>query len=318
VIGRQAEHLTRLVDDLLDVTRIARGKIQLRTATLDLVELARRTIEDHAAMLARDGVELEVELPAAPVWVEGDPTRIAQVLGNLVGNAAKFSDPGGRVNVRLEAGDAAVVRVRDQGIGIAPDMLARLFVPFAQADETLARTRSRGGLGLGLALVRMLVELHGGTVEAHSAGLGAGAEFVVRLPLATRTARHGQGGGAGATAGRRVLVVEDNPDAGETLRELLGLEGHEVQLARTGEEGLALARTFRPDVVLCDLGLPGMDGFAFARAARAEPSLSTVALVALSGYAHEDDRRRAEAAGFVRHIRKPATLDDLRAAMAAA
>ena len=315
VISRQVDHLTQLVDDLLDVTRIARGKVQVRRVAVDLAEILRRTVEDHAGLLERERIAFDGRTPDAPVWVVGDPTRLAQVLGNLVGNATKFSDPGGRVGVSLEReGDAAVVRVRDRGIGIAPDMLARLFVPFEQADETLARTRSRGGLGLGLALVKTLVELHGGTVEAHSAGLGEGAEFVVRLPLAPPGVAP-EAPEVERPSRRRVLIVEDNADAGETLRDLLHLEGHEVALAGTGEEGLRLVGSFRPHVVLCDLGLPGMDGYEFARKLRQDPTFRGTALVALSGYGLPEDRKRAEEAGFHRHVRKPATIDDLQRAI---
>ncbi len=318
VISRQVDHLTQLVDDLLDVTRIARGKVEVRRMAVDLAEVLRRTIEDHSTLLERERIALHARTPDAPVWVVGDPTRLAQVLGNLVGNATKFSDPGGRVVVSLEReGDDAVVRVRDAGIGIAPDMLARLFVPFEQADETLARTRSRGGLGLGLALVKALVELHGGTVDAYSAGLGEGAEFVVRLPLAPSGVAP-EAPEVERPSRRRVLIVEDNADAGETLRDLLHLEGHEVALAATGEEGLQLFGSFRPDVVLCDLGLPGMDGYEFARRLRQNPTFRDTALVALSGYGLPEDRKRAEEAGFHRHVRKPATIDDLQRAIDAA
>ena len=319
VAGRQVEHLTRLVDDLLDVSRIQRGKIELRPERVDLGQLVRRTGEDHRKLLEAAGLTLAVEVPPGPVWVRGDPTRLSQVVGNLLNNAAKFSDPGGRVAVRVEAdegGRRAAVTVRDTGIGIEADMLPRVWETFAQADRSIHR--SRGGLGLGLALVKGLVELHGGTVQAASAGPGRGAEFTFWLPLEQDAAALGASPADLPHAGRalRVLIVEDNRDAAETLRVFLELSGHEVMVAHTGLEGLEAARNLRPGVVLCDLGLPGLDGYGVARALRADPATVQARLIAVSGYGQEEDQRRCREAGFDLHMTKPVDPVSLRRLLA--
>jgi signal transduction histidine kinase/CheY-like chemotaxis protein len=309
VINRQVRHLTRLVDDLLDVTRISSGKIRLQPARLDLVDLVRRTIDDHGTLLADR--ELSVGLPQEAVWIEGDATRLAQVLGNLLSNAAKFTPERGSVSVSLgRTGSRAVLEVADTGIGLDQETLAHLFAPFAQADRSL--DRSRGGLGLGLALVKTLVELHGGAVTARSAGPGRGASFTVDLPLAAAGAPASSSRrGAGAT-GRKVLVIEDNKDAAESLAMALGLLGHEVAIAFDGATGLAKVAEFHPDVILCDIGLPGgSDGYAIARALRRDPELASVYRVALTGYAQPEDKRRASAAGFDAHFAKPPDLNAL-------
>ena len=270
VIDRQVAHLARLVDDLLDVSRISRGKVLLRAERLDLVPLVRAAVGDHRPLLESTGLRLVVDLPDRPIWVQGDPTRLLQVTGNLLQNARKFTDPGGTVTVRLAAepdGAAATLVVRDTGIGMDDAMLARLFEPFTQADRSL--DRSRGGLGLGLALVKGLVELHGGSVRARSDGPGTGSELTVRLPTAVPAQPPAERPGGPIASGRslRVLVIEDHRDAAESLRMLLRLYGHRVDIARTGLDGLEAARQLRPDVVLCDIGLPGgMDGYAVARA----------------------------------------------------
>ena len=319
VLNRQAVHLTRLVDDLLDVTRISRGKIELRRARVDVAELLRRTVDDHRSLFASREVALEVAIDGPPAWLDADATRVAQIVGNLLHNAAKFTSPGGRVRVALEReADAAVLRVGDDGVGIAPEMLSRVFEPFTQGDDSLHR--SRGGLGLGLALVKGLVELHGGSVEARSAGLGRGAEVVVRLPMMTeQPAVHvDDAPAAPSMPPRRVLVVEDNVDAADTLRELLEAWGHTVEVAHDGVAALERARAFRPDVVLCDIGLPGMDGYAVARGIRADPALAATVLVALTGYALSEDQRRAADAGFSRHLSKPVpahVLEDVLASL---
>ena len=258
--------------------------------------------------------------PPEPVFVDGDWNRLAQVVGNLLQNAAKFTGAGGctRVSVSTDAETKqAVVRVADTGVGMAPEMLARLFQPFAQADITL--DRSKGGLGLGLALVKGLVELHGGTITAHSAGVGQGAEFVVRLPLAledvpTDGPLHSRTLVPGGR--RRVLIIEDNIDAADSLREALEFGGHEVEVAYTGAAGIAKARGFKPEVVFCDIGLPGMDGFEVARAFRADDALRGVYLVALTGYALPEDLQRALEAGFDQHLAKPPDLDRLEQILA--
>jgi signal transduction histidine kinase len=310
VIERQVTHLTRLVDDLLDVTRITRGKVQLQLERVDLVELVRRTADDHRPAYGTAGLELAVATPDAPLLTDADPIRMAQAVGNLLGNALKFTPRGGRVEVSLTAADAAArITVRDTGLGISPEIRAHIFEPFTQADRTL--DRSRGGLGLGLALVKSMVELHGGQVEVESDGPGTGAMFTLRLPL--RYGAAGREPGTPAPQGerrrRRVLVVEDNPDSAEALREALELMGHEVHLGRSGPEGVAVAERVRPEIVVCDIGLPGIDGYEVAR--RLRRLVPEAVLVALSGYAQPEDRRRAADAGFARHLAKPPRLEEL-------
>jgi PAS domain S-box-containing protein len=309
IIDRQVAHMARLVDDLLDVSRITRGKILLRKGRLDLVPLVRAAAEDLRPLLEGTGLSLAVEVPDQPVWVSGDATRLSQVVGNLLHNANKFTNAGGRVTVRLTVPlgeNSAVVAVRDTGIGMGPDFLSRLFEPFSQADRSI--DRSRGGLGLGLALVKGLVELHGGSVRASSPGVGGGSEFTIRLPLCEEPSGLGQTTGRASPAGKalRVLVIEDNRDAAESLRMVLELAGHRVAVAHAGQTGLESARGFRPEIVLCDIGLPGgMDGYAVARALRADGELFGVTLIALTGYGQEEDQRRARQAGFDRHLTKP-------------
>jgi PAS domain S-box-containing protein len=319
VIGRQVDHLTRLVDDLLDVTRIARGKIELRHATEDLSELVRRSGEDHRAMLHERGLSLKVNVPAEPSWVEGDATRLSQIIGNLLQNAAKFSPPGGAVELSLiRDGGWAEIHVRDEGVGIDAEMLDKVFEPFVQADRTLAR--SQGGLGLGLALVKGLAEMHGGTVRASSAGTSKGAEFVVRLPTISPAAARPEpvATDAAPASGRRarVLVVEDNREVAESIAQLVELLGHDVEVAHDGPAALAKAHARPPDVVLCDIGLPGMSGFDVARAFRSDPALRRARLVAVSGYALPEDRKEAVEAGFERHVAKPADPDEIERLLA--
>ncbi|HTP29602.1 MAG TPA: PAS domain S-box protein [Anaeromyxobacteraceae bacterium] len=320
VIGRQVNHMAHLVDDLLDVTRISRGKIQLQLASVDFAEVVRRTVEDHSSAFAASGLRVRVAIPGGPIPVRGDRTRIAQVIGNLLHNALKFTQSGGEVNVSVEASPTlghVVARVRDTGAGIAQEVLSRIFDPFTQAETTLAR--SKGGLGLGLALVKGLVELHGGAVSAESEGLGKGTEFTLRFPLEDRlpggAARSPGRGGAGET--RRVLVIEDNVDAAESLREVLEFGGHTVEVAFSGPEGLEKAQAFRPDVVLCDIGLPGMNGYEVARRMRADHALRESTLVALTGYAAPEDIDRSRAAGFDVHLVKPPVPEKLEQALAA-
>jgi signal transduction histidine kinase len=310
IVARQVGHLSRMVDDLLDVSRLARGRIELRRARLDLGELVHRVGEDHRMLLSNAGIGLEVAAPDGSVQVDGDATRLAQLLGNLLQNSAKFTPQGGRVTLSLavEAGQA-VLRVRDTGAGIEAGLLQTVFEPFVQAERTLAR--SRGGLGLGLPLVKGLAELHGGSVEAWSAGAGSGAEIVVRLPLGTTRSVPGPELGVGAdagaaAAGRRVLVVDDNVDAAESLCDVVAFLGHAVEAVHDGPTAVARARERHPDVVLCDIGLPGMDGYEVARRIRADPGLAGVRLVAVSGYAQPEDRARARQAGFDDHVAKPA------------
>jgi PAS domain S-box-containing protein len=310
IIGRQVAHMTHLVDDLLDVNRISSGKIQLRFERVDLRDVVARTAEDLRALFTAGGVVLSVALGGEPLFVRGDRTRLAQVVGNLLQNAAKFTSQGGKAAISVERqGQAAVVRVRDDGAGIEASMLDHLFEPFAQSDTTL--DRSRGGLGLGLALVRGLVEMHGGQATARSDGLGCGAEFEVRVPLDAGASAPAvePPPPVDAPASRRVLIIEDNYDAAESLRDVLELDGHSVETAPDGPDGLAIARRFAPEIVLCDIGLPGMDGFEVARAIRADAALRATFLVALTGYATPEDVARAREAGFDTHLAKPPSID---------
>ncbi len=329
IISRQVGHMARLVDDLLDVARIANGRVQIRAERCDLAEIMRNTAEDYRPSLNENGITLAVEIENRAMPLIGDPTRMAQIIGNLLHNAGKFTSRGGRVDVRaaIEPDNRwAVVSVRDTGMGMTSAVLARLFEPFSQADQDL--DRSRGGLGLGLALVKGLIELHGGTVSAESEGSGKGARFILRIPLTlpaatmakSPTAKPSEGKTLARSAGkRRILIVEDNRDAAKTLQLLLSLHGHEVDVAFDGRSGLDKARTFRPDVLISDLGLPGeLDGYAVARAVRAEPELAGVYLIALSGYGQEDDRRRAKEAGFEQHLVKPVDPTSLEGTLSAA
>jgi PAS domain S-box-containing protein len=320
VIERQVGQLSHLVDDLLDVTRISRNKIRLEREVVELNELVRRTVEDHRSLFDKREVHIEVEFAREHIHVNADVTRLAQVVGNLLQNAAKFTGRGGRVKVFTSVdrvGRQTAIHVSDTGVGMPPEVLARLFQPFVQADTTL--DRSKGGLGLGLALVKGLVELHGGEIRAYSDGLGKGAEFVVRLPLAPEGVAAAEKSRDGVQrAGRRVLIIEDNMDAADSLREALEFGGHEVAVAYNGPDGLAKAHQFRPEIVLCDIGLPGIDGYEVARTFRADDSLKGVFLVALSGYALPEDLQRASEAGFEKHLAKPPSLEKLEELLAQA
>ncbi|MGZ3298239.1 MAG: hybrid sensor histidine kinase/response regulator, partial [Asticcacaulis sp.] len=273
----------------------------------DLIEIVRQTVGDYRNIIDAAGIALDIDLPDRPVWVEGDPTRLLQVVGNLLHNANKFSNSGGliRIRVKLNAeAEMASVSIIDSGIGIDPAMLGHVFDVFRQAEQGL--DRSRGGLGLGLALVKGLVHLHKGTVEALSEGLNKGAEFRVSLPLAAAPAATADKGGEAAPArALRILLIEDNVDAAESARMLLSHEGHEVEVAFDAESGLALARRFMPDVILCDIGLPGMDGYQIIRRIREDDQLSPIFAVALTGYGRESDRSHALASGFNLHLTKP-------------
>jgi PAS domain S-box-containing protein len=319
ILERQVEHLTGLVDELLDVARVRRGKVRLEPRRLDLAGLVRATAEDHRSLLEAAGLALEVDLPAGPVWVQGDLTRLSQVLRNLLNNASKFTDAGGRVAVRLAhdpASRAAVVTVRDSGVGIDPEVLPRVFDPFAQADHSL--DRSSGGLGLGLALVKGLVELHRGQVSAASTGVGLGSEFSFRLPTEGEPMPPGAGSplSSATRKGLRVLVVEDNRDGAESLRVLLDRLGHEVRAAHTGPEGVEEALRCGPDLVLCDLDLPGLDGCGVAQALRRDPATAGTRLIALSGYVSVADRQRCLEAGFEVLLPKPVEPQELQRRLA--
>ena len=313
VLGRQIGQLTRLVDDLLDVTRISRNKILLRRSPLEFNDVVRRAVEDHRSLFEEKGIVVETTFASERLPILGDLERLAQVIGNLLQNAAKFTPTGGRVKVGtavVPSRGRAALRVIDNGAGMEPDILRRLFQPFMQAEATL--DRSRGGLGLGLALVKGLVEMHGGEVCAHSDGPGKGSDFVVELPLDSRSTATASPSAAGTEGGRRrVLIIEDNIDAADSLREVLEFGEHVVEVAYNGPDGLAKARQFQPEIVLCDIGLPGMDGFEVARAFRADEALSGVFLVALSGYALPEDLQRAWEAGFAKHLAKPPSMEKI-------
>ncbi|MEJ7931547.1 ATP-binding protein [Ramlibacter sp. AN1015] len=320
VIERQVTHMSRLIDDLLDVSRIARGKLALQRERCDLAAVARQTAEDYRSSLETAGLRLHVRSAPHPIWVDGDPVRLAQMIGNLLNNAARFTERGGQVEVHVEADSTrrmAIVRVVDTGVGMEPELMQRLFDPFSQARQDLAR--SKGGLGLGLALTKGLVELHGGGVAADSDGVGHGSTFTLRLPLSA--SQQASGGTSERVLtdckGLRVLVIEDNEDAARSLGELLEMGGHTVRLAYDGESGVAAAHAFRPDVVISDIGLPGeIDGYGVAQALRAAPELRATYLIALSGYANEQARRRSSAAGFDVHLPKPADIHILERTLA--
>jgi signal transduction histidine kinase/CheY-like chemotaxis protein len=307
VLQRQIQILTRIVDDLLEVARVSHGQVVLRRERLDLARLARQVAEDHRSVLEEGGIGLDLELPETPVWVLGDSARLAQVLGHLLENAGKFTPTGGEVTVRMApgSGSQAVVTVRDDGIGIEPEVLPRIFEVFGQASQSLAR--DRGGLGLGLSVAKALLELHGGTLAAASGGLGKGAEFTLCLPREEELPALAEDTVPSLPEKKplRILVVEDDLDSAESLRMFLELFGHGVTLAHTGPDGVEAARTLRPDVVLCDIGLPGMDGFAVAGTLRRQPETAATRLIAVTGYGQEEDRRRALSAGFDIHLVKP-------------
>jgi PAS domain S-box-containing protein len=316
VIERQAAHLTRLVDDLLDVTRIARGKIELRLAQLDLRETVLRAADDFRVMMDERGLEFRTVLPPAKVLASADATRVTQVIGNLLHNAAKFTQRGDAVTLSLVPVDgAAEIRVRDTGAGIDAAVLPHVFDAFVQGQHTLAR--SEGGLGLGLSLVKGITELHGGTVRAESGGRGRGAEFVVRLPLPAQAAAQDRPRPAASKAGsdRRVLVVDDNRDAADTMAEIVEMLGHRAEVAYDGLSAIQKARETSPEVVLCDIGLPGMSGYEVAKALRALAG-DRVLLVAVTGYAQPEDVRRAIESGFDRHLAKPPRAEDIERLLA--
>jgi PAS domain S-box-containing protein len=321
VIDRQSEHMARLLEDLLDVSRITQGKIELRREVVDLAAIVQQTVDAGQDLVAARGQSLTVSLPAEPLWLDADPTRLHQVIGNLLSNAAKYTQPGGRIEVRLEAdAGCAVVRVTDNGGGIDPAFVPHLFELFAQEDRSVARLE--GGLGIGLTMVQRLVHLHGGSVEAHSDGLGLGSEFVVRLPLTPRrleTAPVPENAPARQNeVKRRVLVVDDNQDAAETLCDLLALWGHETLEANDGRSALEAVRRYSPELILLDLSMPGMDGYEVARSLQDEKLLGDATLVALTGYGQVEDRRRTREAGFHHHLTKPVDPEALRNLLAGA
>jgi signal transduction histidine kinase/CheY-like chemotaxis protein len=320
VIERPVEQMVRLVDDLFDLSRIARGQVKLQRKRVELAEVVASAVEISRPLIDRAGHELTVALPPQPLRLDADPGRMAQVLSNLLTNAAKYTKEHGHIWLTAgQEGGEAVVRVRDTGIGIPAEMLPHVFEMFAQAETAV--DRSQGGLGIGLTLVKSLVQMHGGGVEAHSDGPGRGSEFVVRLPLAP------DGGDKAReppppsdvsrlrrTQARRILVVDDNKDSAESLGLLLRNMGNDVRFAYDGPTAVEAAAAFRPDVVLCDIELPGMNGYEVARRIREQPQLNAVVLAALTGWGSEGDRRLSKEAGFDHHLVKPvdfATLQEI-------
>jgi len=301
------------------MSRITRGTVELHRETVDLCELVWRTAEDYRAAFREKGVDLVLDAMATGIQVEGDPTRLAQIVGNLLDNAAKFTDSGGVARLSVakdDLGGRASIRLADSGVGMDPEILESLFDPFVQAGTSL--DRKGAGLGLGLALVRGLAQLHGGTATAESEGRGRGSVFTVYLPVSIRPRSAAEATAIDIQATLehlRVLVIEDVEDMAENLRTLLEAEGLEVTVAHDGERGIARAKESRPDVLLCDIGLPGLNGYEVARAFRADESLQNVYLIALTGYARPQDEDRAKKAGFDCHLAKPVDLQALTTAL---
>jgi CheY-like chemotaxis protein len=302
----------RLVDDLLDISRITKGKLRLTKEQVELRVVVNRAAETTRTIMDARKHEFSVSIPTQPVWVEADPARMEQVVVNLLNNAAKYTDTGGRIRMTVsQEGNEAVIRVRDNGVGIAPELLPHIFELFTQVDGSLGR--SYGGLGIGLALAKNLVELHEGRVQASSAGLGKGCEFTIKLPVlsapSVRQAKSVLEPGERTGRPLRVLVVEDNVDAADSLSLLLRLYGYEVQVARTGPTALEMASVSRPDVVLLDIGLPGMDGYEVAKRLRERPDFKDVTMCALTGYTpSEADRHRQQETRFDHYYVKPVNL----------
>jgi two-component system CheB/CheR fusion protein len=315
IVERQVRQMVRLIDDLLDVSRITRGKINLKTEPADLLAIAATALETSRPLIEARRQELHVSITSEPLQIEADVTRLAQVMTNLLNNAAKYTEEQGQIWLTIEQEpNEAVIRVRDDGIGIAPDVLPTVFDLFIQGERGI--DRSQGGLGIGLTLVRSLVEMHGGTVSAASAGAGKGSEFVVRLPLSRKTApsacpapsRHFS---PAESRRSRVLVVDDNRDCAAILAMLLQAKGHEPFIAADGRSAIAMARSLRPALVLLDIGLPGMDGYAVAEQLRKLPETCATKLIAITGYGDDQDRLRSKQAGFDHHLVKPVSAEVL-------
>ncbi|MEP0873515.1 ATP-binding protein [Trichocoleus desertorum AS-A10] len=317
IIERQVRHLVALVDDLLDVSRLARGKLALKKKRFELAEVIAAAVEQCSPLLEQQHHQLELQVPDTGLTVEADPRRLAQVIANLLNNAAKYTEPGGKVTILAERSeDEVLLRVRDSGSGIEPELLPKIFDLFYQEQQSIER--SQGGLGLGLAIVKNLVGLHGGRVAVASAGKGRGSEFSVWLPLATESqaeetlevvinlSQPGQ---------LRILVVDDNVDGAEVLATSLSLYGHTIQVAHDGLEGLKAAQSFLPDVAILDIGLPSMNGYELAHRIRQLPELQKIRLLAVSGYGQQEDRERSHQAGFDSHLVKPVDLNELNAAL---
>jgi len=321
MMDRQVDHLVRLVDDLLDIARITRGKIELRKEPINVADVVAHAVETSRPLIEAGRYELTVEVPSEDLMVEGDPVRLAQVIANLLNNAAKYSNPGGRIDLKVCRQDnSASISVRDSGIGIERKMLSPIFDLFTQSDQS--REHAQGGLGIGLTLAKNLVELHGGAIQAFSEGTGKGSEFVVRLPLSAQPPVADTSSTHTAPASelppRRVLVVDDDHGVAESLEMLLKLLNVEVQVVHDGQAALEALKTYHPDIVLLDLGMRGMDGYEVARRIRAQAEFHDVTLVALTGWGRDEDRRRSHDAGFDSHVTKPANMATLRKLLLAA
>jgi signal transduction histidine kinase/CheY-like chemotaxis protein len=315
IFDRQIQQLSRLLDDLLDVSRIAEGKVVLKKQNVNLGSIVSEAVQMSQPLMSSRQIRLSVALPPDDLWMHGDPARLVQIVANLLNNAAKYTDRGGQVwiSAQRDAGEA-VLRVRDTGAGISADLLPHIFDLFTQAEWP--SDRSQGGLGIGLTLVRKLVELHGGSIVAKSEGPGQGSEFIVRLPVlavipAVVLEKQGDQPPKNSLPRRRVLVVDDNIDAAQTLAMLLKLQGQEIQVAYDGLSALQVAESFHPEVVLLDIGLPRMDGYEVARRLREQVGADRVLLAALTGYGQDEDRRRSTAAGFNVHLVKPVSPEAL-------
>jgi signal transduction histidine kinase len=319
MIERQVHTITRLVDDLLDISRISRGKLTLRKESMDLSVPVRRALEATKLLFEEHRHALAVSLPNEPIWINGDPVRLEQIVVNLLTNAAKYTEPGGRVWLSVTTQNTeALITVRDTGIGIPPHMLDRIFELFTQVDSSTNR-QFQWGMGVGLALVRGFVELHEGTIQAKSPGRGGGSEFLIRLPLlqpARSMEKPSQHPSAETTPtadpGCKVLIAEDHVDSARCMARMLQLWHHNVRVVNTGTAALAAAREFLPDVMLLDIGLPGMDGYEVARTLRTEAGFGQTLMLALTGYGREEDRQRAADAGFNSHLTKPVDPETLR------
>jgi two-component system CheB/CheR fusion protein len=318
LMERQIAQMVRLVDDLLDVSRISRGKIELRITTVELTAAMTEVVESIRPVAAAAGLELEANLSSSPLYVHADPTRLAQMIGNLLNNACKFTPSGGRITLTVERDDSnAVFRIADTGVGIPPEQLTRIFEMFVQGDTSLERTQS--GLGIGLTLVKQLAEMHGGAVEASSGGQGAGAEFIVRLPIkdAVPNTNHNSAKPQPRKMDYgRILVVDDNRDSAESLARLLKVCGSNTRAAFDGIEALEVGAEFQPNVVLLDIGMPRLNGYDTARRIRQEPWGRDAVLIALTGWGKDEDRRRSGEAGFDSHVVKPVVVEQLDSLLA--
>jgi CheY-like chemotaxis protein len=312
---RQVDHMTSLIGDLLDVSRISTGKIELRKESVELATIVATAVETIQPLIDAAGHQLALSLPAEPIMLDADPVRLSQIIGNLLSNAAKYTKQGGQIWLKADSeGNEVVVSIRDTGLGIPADMLSRIFDMFSQVDRTL--NRSQGGLGIGLTLTKSLVEMHGGRIEAHSDGPDQGSEFVVYFPTMRESQRHSAPvtslrSSPAPLSCRRILVVDDMRSAGYVLGKLLETMGQEVRTANNAMAALESVRRERPDLLISDIGMPGMDGYELARLLRQEPGLEGLPLVALTGYGQDSDKRRAKEAGFDYHLVKPVGLEAL-------